>query len=107
MAKKNLSLTEAARLTPGERVIFDPDNLECQALNPNMLKGLQQGSSYVLQSKTIHGFKRHASVPSVLTWRDFDPQKVTNRYGKPFTNVCLQLEGVEGNRCYCYFRASN
>jgi len=107
MAKGNLNLLEAAKLRRGDLVIFSPQNITCSSPNPDMMRGLTPGESYKVDRIKPFGFRGESEIPLELKPRNLRrATTITEAYGRPLTNVQLQLEGVEGMRCYCYFSAN-
>ena len=104
--RSNLRLSEAARMRPGQRVVFNPNGLDCPNKNPKMLEGLEAGASYELAEISCFGFKRESQIPEALSLVDLDRALLTNQYGKPLTNVSFLLKGIANSRCYCYFRTA-
>ncbi|MEK6893076.1 MAG: hypothetical protein AABX07_02640 [Nanoarchaeota archaeon] len=99
-----LSISEAARLQQGDRVIYYPAGSDKPCPNQQTFRNLKFGESYTIKGVKIFGLKKHSHIPQELKAEDLEGRTITDEHKNPLTNVPLLLEGIEGMYWYGYFR---
>ncbi len=104
MKQQNLTLSEAAKLQLGDRVIYNPAASGKPFPNPLVFKDLKIEGTYTVIDIELYGSRRYSEVVQKLSADDLEGRTITDKYHNPLTNVPIQLDGISGQHWYGYFR---